>query len=59
MDVALEGLKPKVIKDMKDQLTHQFTAEEIIKALAQMCPTKAPGPDILPIVFFKKNTGSR
>lgn len=41
MDVALEGLKPMVTEDMNDQLTQQFTVEEIIKALTQMCPTKA------------------
>lgn len=51
----LEGLKPIVTEDMNDQLTQQFTAEEIIKALTQMCPTKALKPDGLPAVLFQKH----
>lgn len=54
MDVALEGLKPLVTEDINDQLTQQFAAEEIIKALTQMCPTKALEPDGLPAILFQK-----
>lgn len=40
---------------MNDLLTQQFTIEDVIEALAQMCPTKALRPDGLPVVFFQKH----
>ena len=35
-------------------LEQKFTKEEISTALAQICPTKAPGPDGLPVAFLPK-----
>ena len=52
IDVALEGLLPKVTQDLKNLLDQSFTSEEISDALNQMCLTKAPGPDGFPVVFF-------
>ena len=40
---------------MNDELDQPFTEEEVTEALAQMCPTKAPGPDRLHVVFFQRH----
>ncbi len=43
-----------VTPDMNGSLLHQFSGEEIRRALFQMSPSKAPGPDGMTALFFKK-----
>ncbi|KAK9178687.1 hypothetical protein WN943_027880 [Citrus x changshan-huyou] len=47
--------KPEDVQnEMNMSLEQKFTKEEISTALAQICPTKAPGPDGLPVAFLPK-----
>lgn len=54
MDNGLNTLDCKVTQDMNDQLMRPYTVEEVIKALKQMHPAKAPGPDGMTRFFFQK-----
>ncbi|XP_062028661.1 uncharacterized protein LOC133744595 [Rosa rugosa] len=47
-------LQPKVTDDMNFDLCAPCSALEIRAALFQMYPTKAPGPDGMPPMFFQK-----
>ncbi|XP_062008585.1 uncharacterized protein LOC133725376 [Rosa rugosa] len=54
MDEAINLLQPKVSREMNDDLCAPYSAEEIKAALFQMYPTKAPGPDGMPPLFFQQ-----
>lgn len=54
IDMALENICPKVNESMNALLTAPFTESEIHKALFEMHPSKAPGPDGFTALFFQK-----
>ena len=54
MNHALEGVTERVSNAMNMVLNAEPTAEEVIGGLKEMHPTKAPGPDGLHAIFYKK-----
>lgn len=50
----LKEVKPIIIVDQNKKLLGKFTGEEIYAALKDMEPTKAPGMDGFPAMFFQK-----
>jgi hypothetical protein len=55
MQTVLETVPRRVTSGMNTFLTAPYTGEEVKKALFQMFPTKAPGPDGFPAHFFQRN----
>lgn len=53
----LSSLKIRVIEEMKENLSKEFVAKDIITALKQMYPNKAPGPYGMSPPFFSKILG--
>ncbi|CAL8999738.1 unnamed protein product [Prunus brigantina] len=53
-DFLLNTVEPCVTQTMNDSLLTSFTEQEVKHAVFQMYPTKAPGPDGMPPVFFQK-----
>ena len=49
----LEAIHPKVTNRMNEILLQDFRVAEVEKALRQMHPLKAPGPNGMPPLFFQ------
>ena len=49
-----KAIPMRVTSEMNEEFTRPFTREEVVKALHQIHPTKAPGPDGMSAIFFHK-----
>ncbi|KAA3486530.1 reverse transcriptase [Gossypium australe] len=50
----LQGIKKSISPDINAALLSTYTEEEVFSALKGMEPTKAPGPDGFPALFFQR-----
>ena len=49
---VISAIPRHVTEDMNIELTKTFTKEEVLKALQQLHPNKAPEPDGMSAIFF-------
>jgi hypothetical protein len=54
---VLDKIQPRVTEIMNDKLCSPFTTEDVKKAVFSIGDYKAPGPDGLHAVFYKKKIG--
>ena len=54
IELALEGMEPKIDQDMNRILEEPFSEEEVRQVVKNMNPTKAPDIDDLPALFYQK-----
>lgn len=53
-ETTMDAVTQKISPAMNNKLLGEFRAEEVRVALKQMHPTKAPGPDGMPPIFYQK-----
>lgn len=53
MSFLMEKVQERVTLQMNEKLAAPFTTEEVMAALKHMHPTKPPGPDEIPTLFYK------
>ncbi|KAK1663577.1 hypothetical protein QYE76_051736 [Lolium multiflorum] len=51
-------IDPRVTQPMNELLCKEFTAKEVVEALDSIGDLKAPGPDGMPSIFYKKFWGT-
>ncbi|XP_074304372.1 uncharacterized protein LOC141639082 [Silene latifolia] len=52
-DDIFEGIEHRVMREMNEILTREYDEEEVLEALNQMHPLKAPGPDGMNGLFYQ------
>ncbi|KAA3465353.1 reverse transcriptase [Gossypium australe] len=50
----LQGIEKRISSDTNASLLSSFTEEDVVSALQEMRPTKAPGPDGFSAIFFQR-----
>ena len=53
MNNVTELIHPRVTAEMNQELMRPYSTDEVQTAILQMHPTKAPGPDDMPALFFQ------
>jgi hypothetical protein len=48
-------VQPRVSNIINGSLCSPFTEDEVVEALQSIGDLKAPGPDGMPAIFYKKN----
>ena len=54
-EATLKKMPRRITDEMNEELVRPFSEDEIKESLFQMCPTKDPGLDGFPVVFFQKH----
>lgn len=54
IDEAIDELEEKISREDNMKLLTPFTSEDVLNAVKDMNPTKAPGEDGLPALFYQK-----
>ena len=49
----LDGVQRVVNEEMQADLARPYTVEEVERAIKEMAPLKAPGPDGMPPLFYQ------